>query len=157
MTIHSAKETGQQKEQWGFGLVVTGKWGKGWGWRKFEKWGWRKFEKWGEVGNIGRQGGGGSSKNRGPAHSSANYVKRLQKLPISPIIKPALQFLVSPPRFLVSSPFWVKMSNPPPLQLFLKSFIPPTIFMRGGGGVRTMLRWSISWEQPIPFQSYKIC
>ena len=27
MITHSAKEAGQQKEQWGWGLEVTGKWG----------------------------------------------------------------------------------------------------------------------------------
>ena len=42
MFTHSTKETGHQKEQWGWGLEVTGKW---WGW-------WTKFEKEG-VGNMG--------------------------------------------------------------------------------------------------------
>ena len=36
MITHSAKETGQQKEQREWGLEVTGKWG-GEGWTKFEK------------------------------------------------------------------------------------------------------------------------
>ena len=40
--IHSAKETGQQEEQWGWGLVVTGKWGEAG----------KCFEK-ARVGNIG--------------------------------------------------------------------------------------------------------
>ena len=37
MITHSAKETGQQKVQWGWHLKVTGKWGGGVGWTKFEK------------------------------------------------------------------------------------------------------------------------
>ena len=37
MITHSAKETGQQKEQWRWGLQVTGEWGEGVGWTKFEK------------------------------------------------------------------------------------------------------------------------
>ena len=43
---HSAKEAGQQKEQWGWGLDVTEKWGRG-GRTKFGK---------GGVGNIGGLG-----------------------------------------------------------------------------------------------------
>ena len=38
MITHSAKETGQQKEQFGWMLEVTGKWRTGC-WTKFEK-GW---------------------------------------------------------------------------------------------------------------------
>ena len=38
---HSAKESGKQKEQWGWRLEVTGEWG---GWTKFEK---------GRIGNVG--------------------------------------------------------------------------------------------------------
>ena len=30
MITHSAKETGQQKVQWGWHLKVTGKWGEEW-------------------------------------------------------------------------------------------------------------------------------
>ena len=37
MITHSTKETRQQKEQWEWGLEVTGKWGGGEGWPKFEK------------------------------------------------------------------------------------------------------------------------
>ena len=44
MITHSAKDTGQQKEQWGGGLGVTGEWEGGVGWKKIEKEG---------VGNIG--------------------------------------------------------------------------------------------------------
>ena len=44
MITHSAKETGQQKEQWGWGLEVT---------RKCEGKGWKKLEKGGVVGNVG--------------------------------------------------------------------------------------------------------
>ena len=44
MITHSAKETSQQKEQWGWGLEVTGDWREWVGWTKFEKEG---------VGNIG--------------------------------------------------------------------------------------------------------
>ena len=40
---HSAKETRQQNEQWGWGLVVTGKGGRSW----------TKFEKGAGVGNTG--------------------------------------------------------------------------------------------------------
>ena len=43
MITHSVKDTGQQKEQWGWGLEVTGEW-EGVGWKKIEKEG---------VGNIG--------------------------------------------------------------------------------------------------------
>ena len=44
MITHSLKEAGQQKEQWGWDLEVTGKWrGWGWWWTKFEKDGGRKY------------------------------------------------------------------------------------------------------------------
>ena len=52
MITHLSKETGQQKEQWGWGLEVTGNWGEGDG-QNLKK-------KGGGGGNIG----GGSSKNR---------------------------------------------------------------------------------------------
>ena len=45
MITHLAKETGQQKEQCGWGLQVTGKWRGGGNWTKFEKRG-------GGIGNI---------------------------------------------------------------------------------------------------------
>ena len=43
MITHSAKGTGQQKEQWGWGLEVTGKWEEGIG---------QNLKKRGGVGNI---------------------------------------------------------------------------------------------------------
>ena len=45
MITHSAKETGQRTEHWGWGLEVTGKLGGG---------AWTKFEKRG----VGNKGGG---------------------------------------------------------------------------------------------------
>ena len=63
MVTHSAKETRQQKEQWGWGLVVTEKWGGGGG--RLDK----VLKRRGGVGNIG-----GLHKI---GHPSANYVKRL--------------------------------------------------------------------------------
>ena len=58
----SHKETGQQKEQWEWGLEVTQKWGN-----------WTKFEK--------RRGGTikGVFIKQGGQHLCANYVKRLKK------------------------------------------------------------------------------
>ena len=46
MITHSAKEAGQQKEQWGLGVVSDREVGVEWGG------GWTKFEKKGEVGRI---------------------------------------------------------------------------------------------------------
>ena len=51
MITHSAKETGQQKEQWRWGLQVTGEWGEGVGWTKFEK------ERAGNIGGSSSRGG----------------------------------------------------------------------------------------------------
>ena len=74
MITHSAKETWQQKEQWGWGLEVTevgGKW-------------WTKHEK-GGVGGGGRQYGGGLHKIR-ELPPLCQLCKEI--FPSSPMIKP---------------------------------------------------------------------
>ena len=116
MITHSAKETRQEKKQWGWVLEVTGKLGCEQNLKK-------------GLGNRGGGGGGGGGFFIiGGQHSSANYVKTL-KIPNPPIIKPTPFHSWLPP---IPSRYFAS-----PISTIFEKLHPPFMW---DGGVRLLTK-----------------